>query len=119
EYQERRFGGGTWRRKQQAQPFDMDCYTTTVFHKWAEDDWSYHCVTWQHGRFWVPVHPRLRYRETDYHGERHTLVEVMDRVHHLGTKYPAQHWLQWKAARPQIFGLVRQQSGAHLQETPR
>jgi hypothetical protein len=40
EYQEHFFGNGRWRKVQQAKPFDMDCYTTTIFHKWAEGDWS-------------------------------------------------------------------------------
>lgn len=104
EYQERWFGNGSWRKKQQAQAFDMDCYTTTVLHKWATDDWSYRCVTWQHGPLWVPVFPRQRGSEHDKHqlGPL-TLVQVMDRVHHVGTEYPSKHWLEWKAARPEVF----------------
>lgn len=33
-----------------------------------------------------------------------TLVQVMDRIHHIGTDYPDKHWLEWKAARPETFG---------------
>ena len=105
EYQERWFGNGSWRQQQQAKAFDMDCYTTTVFHKWADDDWSYRCVTWQYGPMWVPVFPRQRGSQYDDPKlSAMTLVQVMDRIHHVGTKYPSKHWLEWKAAHPDVFG---------------
>lgn len=105
EYQERWFGDGSWRKKQQAKAFDMDCYTTTVFHKWAAGDWSYRCVTWRDGPLWIPVFPRMRGGEyDDAKLGPLTLVQVMDRVHHIGTKYPDRAWLDWKAARPDVFG---------------
>jgi hypothetical protein len=105
EYQEHWFGNGSWRKKQQAQAFDMDCYTTTVFHKWAEDDWSYRCVTWRSGPLWVPVFPRQRGGQHDHKGlPAHTLVQVMDRVHTIGGGGPTRRWAEWKAARPEVFG---------------
>lgn len=104
EYQERWFGNGRWRKVQQAKPFDMDCYTTTVFHKWADDDWSYRCVTWTSGPLWVPVFPRQRGSEFDPHRTGAlTLEQVMDRVHDHGGAFPATHWLEWKATHPEVF----------------
>ncbi|MDX3354707.1 hypothetical protein PV703_15615 [Streptomyces sp. ME01-24h] len=104
EYQEHWFGDGWWRQKMLALPFDLDCRTTTVFHKWADDDWSYRCVTWQYGPFWVPVAPRLRGGEYDEKKlPAMPLVQVMDRIHHVGTEYPSKHWLAWKDARPEVF----------------
>ncbi|MFJ6085098.1 hypothetical protein ACIQI8_27190 [Streptomyces sp. NPDC092369] len=104
EYQEHYFGNGSWRRVQQAKPFDMDCYTTTVFHKWAPNDWSYRCVTWQYGPFWVPVFPRQRGGEYD---EQQlgalTLVQVMDRIHAHGGDQPSTRWAAWKTSHPEAF----------------
>ncbi|MDW6058095.1 hypothetical protein SAZ11_08330 [Streptomyces sp. FXJ1.4098] len=105
QYQERWFGNGSWRRKQQAQAFDMDCYTTTVFHKWADDDWSYRCVTWQYGPLWIPVFPRQRGGEHDTTKlPAHTLVQVMDRVHNMHTEYPSKDWADWKTSHLEVFG---------------
>lgn len=105
QYQERWFGNGSWRRKQQAQAFDMDCRTTTVFHKWADGDWSYRCVTWERGPLWIPVFPRQRGGEyDDAKLSAHTLVQVMDRVHHMHTEHPSKPWAEWKASHPEAFG---------------
>jgi hypothetical protein len=106
QYQDYFFGDGWWRKKQQAQEFDMDCYTTSVFHKWADDDWSYRCVTWQYGVFWAPVFPRQRggeYDTTNAKGPM-TLVQVMDYIHTIGDGQPMQHWLDWMTAHPDVFG---------------
>ena len=104
QYQEYWFGDGRWRKVQQAKPFDMDCYTTSIFHKWADNDWSYRCCTWVRGPFWVPLHPGLR--ATDHNLAKVgplTLEQVMDRIHHFGTKYPDRHWAEWKTAHPDVF----------------
>ena len=98
------FGADGWyKRKLEEKPLDVDA-VTTVFHKWGSDDWSYRVVTWQYGPVWVPVAPRLRgdrYDETKL-GPL-TLVQVMDRVHHMHTEYPSKHWAEWKATHPEVF----------------
>lgn len=106
EYQERYFGNGSWRKKQQAKAFDMDCYTTSVFHKWADSDWSYRCARWVSGPFWVPVFPGQRGGKYDDRPKwlgPLTLVQVMDRIHTIGDG-PMGHWTDWKTAHPDVFG---------------
>lgn len=108
EYQERWFGNGRWRKVQQAKPFDMDCYTTTIFHKWADDDWSYQICTWTAGPHWVPCGPRLRNTQYDHPKADAplTLEQVMDRVHTLGDDKPMRDWTAWKTAHPDVFGAA-------------
>lgn len=105
EYQHRHFGDGQWRKKQQAQEFDLDCPNTTVFHKWAADDWSYRNANWEYGWFWIPISPRLRDGNRQHPEVQKvlTLVQVMDRIHNSETKYPTQSWLTWKAEHPDVF----------------
>lgn len=102
EYQTNWFGDGHWRKIQQAKPFDMDCYTTTVLHKWAENDWSFRQVRWPG---WTPAAPRLRGTELDsprYPGPM-TLAEVMEAAHRA---FP-DRWSRWKSAHPDVFGTAR------------
>jgi hypothetical protein len=84
-------------------PLDVDA-VTRIFHKWGADDWSYRVVTWDHGPFWVPVAPQLRGGEWDYPKVTGplTLEQVMDRAHTIVDE-PMQHWLDWKAAHPDVF----------------
>lgn len=91
--------------KLEERPFDCDA-VTKVFHKWGDDDWSYRVVTWERGPFWVPVAPRLRGGEYDYPQVTGpmNLLAVMDRTHGVGAEYPSNHWLEWKAAHPEVFG---------------
>jgi hypothetical protein len=84
---------------------DVDsCNNTVIFHKWAEDDWSYRLWSWQYGPFWVPVAPRLRGGEYDYPkcAGPLSLLQVMDRKHTIGDE-PLSHWSEWKAAHADIF----------------
>ncbi|BFP50065.1 hypothetical protein KCMC57_64330 (plasmid) [Kitasatospora sp. CMC57] len=112
EYQDRHFGNGRWRKIQQAKPFDMDCYTTSIFHKWAADDWSYRCVTWTGGPFWAPVFPRQRGTDTDTATIKGpvTLEQLMDRIHSTGDE-PWPHWAAWKAQHPEAFPQHPAQEG--------
>ncbi len=58
------FFNETYKAKLSRRPFDTDA-VTRVFHKWAENDWSYRVVTWEYGPFWVPVSPGQRGGEYD------------------------------------------------------
>lgn len=110
QYQDYYFGNGSWRKIQQAKPFDMDCYTTKVFHKWTTDDWSYRVVTWRSGPLWAPVFPRLRGGELDDSTIKGpvTLGQLMDRIHSTGGR-PWPHWTEWKAQHPDAFPPTTQE----------
>ncbi|MFH9574213.1 hypothetical protein ACH4MG_27195 [Streptomyces sp. NPDC017454] len=84
-------------------PLDVDA-VTRIFHKWSEGDWSYRVITWQYGPFWVPVAPRLRGGDSDYEKASGplSLEQVLDRAHAIVDE-PMQHWLDWKAAHPEVF----------------
>jgi hypothetical protein len=101
------FGTDGWyKRKLEEKPLDTDA-VTRIFHKWGPGDWSYRVVTWQYGAFWVPVAPRLRGGEYDnVKLPAMTLEQVMDRCHTIGDDKPMQHWLDWKAAHPETFGIA-------------
>jgi hypothetical protein len=105
QYQDYFFGDGWWRKVQQAKPFDMDCYTTKIFHKWADDDWSYRVSTWCAGPHWAPVFPRQRGGEFDTATIKGpvTLLQLMDRIHTIGDDNPTQFWQDWKTAHPEVF----------------
>ncbi|MEV7805064.1 hypothetical protein AB0O28_19145 [Microbispora sp. NPDC088329] len=102
----------TYKAKLSERPFDTDT-VTRVFHKWADNDWSYRVATWEHGPFWVPVFPCLRGTHLDDRPNWKapmTLVEVMDRIFTFSDG-PMKRWLEWKAAHPEVFPPVGQQSG--------
>ncbi|MEV0830856.1 MULTISPECIES: hypothetical protein [Streptosporangiaceae] len=97
------FFNDTYKAKLSQRPFDTDA-VTKVFHKWADNDWSYRIVTWEYGPFWFPCRPRHRgtqYDDTKGFGPM-ALVQVMDRIHTIGDE-PMKRWLDWKAAHPEIF----------------
>lgn len=102
------FGADGWyKRKLEQRPLDVDA-VTRIFHKWGEGDWSYRVDTWESGPFWVPASPRVRGGEWDTANlSAMTLEQVMDRCHHIGTKYPSKHWLEWKTAHPEVFGATQ------------
>lgn len=103
---------GWWKRKLEREPFDCDA-VTTVFHKWAEDDWSYRMVTWTFDPEWVPVAPRLRGTKYDYERCRGPLdlARLLDRRHGLEDgDDPASAWTRWKAAHPDVFDTAREAS---------
>ncbi|GAA0969901.1 hypothetical protein GCM10009555_017840 [Acrocarpospora macrocephala] len=105
EYREQWFNE-TWKAKLAERPFDIDSGTPTkIFHKWADDDWSYRVVSWTRGPVWVPVFPRLRGTDLDdrpnWAGPM-TLVEVMDRTHTVSDE-PMKRWVEWKSTHPEAF----------------
>ena len=102
----------SWKRKLEQEPFDCDA-VTTVFHKWAQGDWSYRITTWQRGPFWVPVQPGLRGTEYDYEPCRGPLdlARLLDRKHGLEHgDDPTSAWTRWKAAHPDVFDTAREAS---------
>ncbi|MFI7691751.1 hypothetical protein ACIBQ6_21970 [Nonomuraea sp. NPDC049655] len=92
-----------WKAKMAERPFDIDGGANgVIFRKWSDNDWGYRRQSWQYGPTYVPVHPRVR----DGSGPGPlTLVQVMDRIHTIGDKL-MPHWVEWKAARPEVFGKV-------------
>ncbi|MFE1767237.1 hypothetical protein ACFW81_23840 [Streptomyces angustmyceticus] len=78
---------------------------TTIFHKWGDGDWSYRRGSWQYGPFWVPVSPRLRNGDLDHKSlPPHTLAQTMDRIRTIADDKPMKRWIDWKAARTEVFG---------------
>lgn len=85
-YKDYFFGDSWFRQQTDKMPFDIGA-ATVVFHKWGLGDWSSRLATWQAGR-WSPRGP---------------LVQVLDRANSVLVGQPSLHWLDWKAARPDIF----------------
>lgn len=87
-------------------PLDVDggC-KTQVFVKYGEDDWGYRVVTWEYGPLFVPESPGFKDRKIG----PLSLVQVMDRRHTIGDE-PMKHWLDWKAAYPDVFPALTEES---------
>lgn len=85
-------------------PLDVDSGCKTwVFIKYGDDDWGYRVTTWTYGSTFVPPPPSFRERyPKETGGGPLTLEQVMDRAHAIGNE-PMQHWLDWKAAHPEVF----------------
>ena len=78
-----------------------------IFHKWAEDDWGFRRHSYEYGWLWSVPWPRLRAEyPKESIGAPWSLARLMDRIHTIGDKQPIQHWLDWKAAHPEVFGAV-------------
>lgn len=104
EYKNHWFNDG-YKARLLERPLDVDSgCNTTVFIKYATDDWGYRQCSWQYGPLFVPVGPKQRGGEHDYDkcpGPL-SLVQAMDRRHTIGDE-PMDHWLRWKANHPEIF----------------
>lgn len=94
------FGNEGYTRKMDQRPLDVDSgWNTTVFIKYGPDDWGYRRCSWIYGPTFVPAPPNSQSRDSG----PLTLEQVMDRVHTISGD-PKQHWLDWKASHPEIFG---------------
>lgn len=97
----------TWQNKLLSRPLDADRgHNTTIFHKWATDDWGYNKRTWTMGlRIWPGLPGR---RE---HGP-FTLVGLIDHIYDWGDGGISPRWLAWKAAHPEVFPAGEEQPDA-------
>jgi len=99
------FGNAGYARKMDQRPLDVDSgWNTTVFIKYGTDDWGYRRCSWTYGHTFVPSPPSLRGTE-HAHAKNPgplPLEKVMDLVHTV-TDGPMRHWLDWKAAHPDVF----------------
>jgi hypothetical protein len=95
----------SYKAKLLKRPLDVDSgCNTTIFVKYGTDDWGYRLCSWERGPMYVPVSPKLRGGDYDYAkcpGPL-TLEQVMDYRHTIVDE-PMQHWLDWKAAHPEVF----------------
>ncbi|MGW4222940.1 hypothetical protein ACWEG1_05735 [Streptomyces bauhiniae] len=91
----------TYQAKLARLPLDVvSGFPTRVFIKYGADDWGYRVTTWTSGPTFTPGPPDSPFPED---AVRLPLEKVMDRAHTIGGR-PMQHWLDWKAAHPEIFG---------------
>ncbi|MER6492682.1 hypothetical protein [Streptomyces griseorubiginosus] len=86
-------------------PLDVDSgCNTTIFVKYGTDDWGYRMCSWQQGPMYVPSGPQVRGGKYEYAASRGplNLEKVMDLRHTIADE-PMPHWLDWKAAHPEVF----------------
>jgi hypothetical protein len=99
-----------YRQHMERRPLDVDGGANgVVFHKWAADDWGYRRRSWTMGPiFWPgPAWYRERYGH-EYPpggGRAYSLAALMDKIHTIVDE-PIKHWVEWKAAHPEVFGTV-------------
>lgn len=98
------FGNQGYARKMDQRPLDIDSgWNTTVFIKYGADDWGYRRCSWTYGPTFVPPPPSYRERYPEETGGGPLALErVMDRRHTICDE-PMEHWLDWKAAHPDVF----------------
>jgi hypothetical protein len=103
-----RWHGESFKAKHRKRPFDIDGGANgLIFRKWGEGDWAYRRRSWQMGPTYFPMNPQIRARQPNGNplGPL-SLAEVMDHTHTVGDE-PMPHWLEWKAAHPEVFGGAR------------
>ena len=84
-----------WKAKMRKRPLDIDGSTNTlVLQKYAEGDWRYRRMSFDHG-MWPFYNMEQRF----------TLEALLDRIYTHGD-HPYQPWLDWKSAHPEAFGEV-------------
>lgn len=90
-------------------PFDIDSgWNTTVFIKYAANDWGYRRCSWIYGPTFVPGPPDGRgtkYAHKKYPGPL-SLEQAMDICHTMGEDKPMDKWLQWKATHSDVFPVA-------------
>ncbi|QYN17583.1 hypothetical protein [Amycolatopsis sp. DSM 110486] len=93
EYTEHYYGGSGWfNRMRKRTPFDLDGGANGRFLcKYEHGGWALKVRTWEHG-------PRPMRNDKPM-----SLLAVLDRHHTIGNE-PMPRWVDWKAARPKIFG---------------
>lgn len=96
----------SFKAKLAERPFDIDGGANGVtFVKHGPDDWGYRRRTWDRGPMVVPVPPRLREhyaKEGTKHLGQLDLAALLDRIHTIVDE-PMSHWVEWKAAHPEVF----------------
>lgn len=95
------FGDGHYAQRLLQRPFDIDGgHNTLILRKWGEGDWAHRRDSWRSGPAFVPEHPRFRSGATPPLG----LVALLDDIHTYGGKEPLKDSVEWKDARPEVFG---------------
>lgn len=86
-------------------PLDVDGGANgVIFHKWATDDWGYRRRSYRYGNTFTVVWPLQRDANPDHNWlGPFSLLALMDRIHTIVDK-PRDHWVEWKAAHPEVFG---------------
>jgi hypothetical protein len=93
-------------------PLDVDGGANgVIFHKFGADDWGFRRHSFTRGYTWSVVWPRQRASYLAEHPDAKdvhafSLLELMDRIHTI-VDHQSAHWVEWKAARPELFGGAR------------
>jgi hypothetical protein len=104
EYKDHWYGDNRYRRQIERRPLDVDGGANgVIFHKWGADDWGYRRQSYERGYLFTVVPPAMRDRHTDGWGGPLSLLALMDRIHTICDE-PTPHWVEWKAAHPEVFG---------------
>lgn len=92
----------TWQAKLLERPLDVEGgHNTVIFHKWGEGDWGYRRRTHRYGPTFWPGRPGFR---EGVERAPYALVDLMDHMQGRHTGFLSQKWIEWKAARPEVFG---------------
>lgn len=77
-----------------------------IFHKYGPDDWGYRRRSWNRGPTFFPGSAFHRERwPSEYGTEPMSLARLMDHIHTI-VDTMSKHWVEWKAAHPDVFGEV-------------
>jgi hypothetical protein len=95
----------SYRARLERRPLDVDGGANgVVFHKWGVDDWGFRRQSFDRGYTFSIVWPSQRAsKEPGKYVGPYSLVELMDLMQTFGDDKPIQHWLDWKAAHPEVF----------------
>lgn len=107
EYKDRWYGDNGFRRRMEERALDVDGGANgVVFHKFDTDDWGYRRRSFTQGWLWSVLWPGVR-DNNEYQGHElrgpFSLEQLMDRLHSIASDEPSARWLEWKAARPEVF----------------
>lgn len=98
EYKTHWYGDSGYRRAMERRPLDVDGGANgVVFHKFGTDDWGYRRQSFTTGPLFFPGWPHNR------KAGPFSLLALMDHIHTIGGE-PMRHWVEWKAAHPEVFG---------------
>jgi hypothetical protein len=102
-YKDHWYGNSGFRQQMEQRPLDTDGGANgVIFHKWGPGDWGYRRQSYTMGPLFFPGWPGSNRERGPF-----SLVALMDFMHTIGDDGPMAHWVEWKAAHPDVFGDPR------------